>query len=155
MIRLMLCILIIFCGAVIGLHFSRRLTKRREILLSFEKLFHRAQLQIGYNAGDLCEAFGENFASFPFCRSQPFDVQWERLIKQFTYHLTKDDISMLSEFTRGLGTADAEAQQKHIALYVELLQEHIRSAQEDIRNKTKVARIIPTAIGMAIALMMI
>ena len=154
-LRLLLCILIMFCGAVIGLHFSQRLTRRRDILLGFEKLFHRAQTQISYNSGCLCEVFGENFASFVFSRSLPFDEQWERFVRQFSYFLSKDDAALLLDFSRGLGTADGEAQQKHIAMFSELLRGHIQNAQEEIGNKSKAFRIIPLSVGMAIALLMV
>ena len=154
-LKLLLCILIIFCGAVIGLHFSQRLIRRRDVLQGFDKLFHRAMIQIAYNAGNLCEVFSENFADHPFSHSVPFDVQWLRFIDSFRLILSKDDLDVLSDFTKGLGAADCASQQRHITLYVRLLQEHIESAQEDIRTKSKMYRLVPLSAGIVIALMMI
>lgn len=154
-IRLLLCILIIFCGAVVGLHLSLKLTRRREVLLGFEKLFHRARIGIDYSASDVCELFSQNFAGFEFSHSLPFDVQWERFVRQFSSVLSKEDIAVLTEFADGLGTADAVSQQKHIALYGKLLQEQLDSAQESIRTKAKMLRIVPLCIGIVIALLMI
>lgn len=123
--------------------------------MDFEKLFHRAALNIEYNAGDLYEVFSGNFADFSFQRALPFDQQWISFVNRFSSVLLKADLRMLREFAVGLGTADCEAQQNHIALYVKLLQEHILSAQEDIRKKSKMYRVIPISIGVIIALLLI
>lgn len=155
MIKLFLCILILFCGAVIGLHLSQRLTRRKDILSEFEVLFHRAMIGIEYNAGDLCEVFSDNFAGFVFEHPIPFHVQWKRFIESFSYILTKDDIWMLLSFTNDLGAADCESQRRHISLYSELLREHIEHAREEIRTKGKMYRIIPLSVGMVISLMVI
>lgn len=153
--RLLLCILILFCGAVIGLHLSQRLIRRKDVLTGFEVLFHRAMIQIEYYAGNLCEVFSDNFANQQFSHELPFDIQWRRWIEGLSYHLSKDDIRMLLSFTDGLGSADANAQKRHIALYCELLKEHIAAAQEEIRMKSKMVRIIPLSLGMLISLLVI
>lgn len=155
MLKLLLCIVILFCGAVVGICLSQRLKKRLDVLLSFEKLFHRAQIQIEYSAGDLCEVFSQNFAAFEFQRNQPFDLQWASFVKRFTTLLSIEDIRMLTEFSAGLGRGDVISQKKHIALHIQLLQEHIAQAQEDIRSKSKMLRIVPLSVGMVIALIMI
>ena len=155
MIKLFLCILILFCGAVIGLHLSQRLIRRKDILTQFEVLFHRALIRIEYNAGDLCEVFSDNFADVDFEHTIPFDVQWRRFIESFSYILTKDDIRMLLAFTDGLGAADCDSQRQHISLYREMLKEHIEQAQDEIGKKAKMYRIIPLSVGMVISLMVI
>lgn len=154
-LKLILCILILFSGALIGLHLSQRLTRRRDILLGIDGMLHRAVIQIEYNAGDLCEVFSDNFAGYTFHHSLPFDVQWVQFTDSFAYILTKEDIRMLREFTKGLGTADCEAQRSHIALYIQLLQEHIASAQEEIQEKSKMYRIIPISLGMVLSLLLV
>ena len=155
MVKTLLCIVIIFCGAVSGLYLSRRLTDRRDVLSGFEKMLHHALIWIEYNAGDLCEVFSDNFASFDFSRDAPFDRQWRDLVNSVSSVLKKDDITLLTEFLNGLGTADSEAQRRHIQLYIRLLQERIDSAKEDIRSKSKAFRIVPLSAGALIALMLI
>lgn len=155
MIKLFLCILILFCCAVIGLHLSQRLTRRKDVLSGFEVLFHRALIRIEYNAGDLCEVFSDNFADFEFQHSLPFDIQWMRFVDRFSYVLIKDDVQMLRSFINGLGAADCEAQRQHISLYCELLREHIANAREEIGTKSKMYRIIPLSVGIVISLMVI
>ena len=154
-LKLILSILILFSGALIGLHLSQRLTRRKDVLLGFDSMLHRAAIQIEYNAGDLCEVFSDNFADFTFQHSKPFDEQWTEFLDGFSYVLTKEDMHMLSEFTKGLGTADSEAQRSHIALYIQLLGEHIASAREEIQVKSKMYRIIPLSLGMVLALLLI
>ena len=154
-IKLFLCILILFCGAVIGLHLSQRLNRRRDILQSFDALFHRAAIRITYNAGSLCEVFSENFAAYKFDYDQPFDEQWARFVGLFASVLSKEDIAMLMDFSSGLGTADADSQQRHIALYRNLLNEHIRDAQEAILTKSKMMRLLPLSAGIIVSLMLI
>ena len=155
MIKLMLCIVILFCGAVIGIHLSQRLTRRRDILTQLEVLFHSALIRIEYNAGDLCEVFSDNFADFSFVHTIPFDIQWRRFIDGFSYVLSKEDIKMLRSFTNNLGAADIDSQRQHIALFSELLKKHINEAQDDIQKKAKMYRIIPLSVGMVISLMVI
>ncbi|GEM_PF-939998 len=154
-IKLILCIVILFCGAVIGIHLSQKLTRRRDILTEFEVLFNRALIRIEYNAGDLCEVFSDNFAAFPFEHTIPFDIQWRRFIDGFSYVLTHDDIEMLRSFTMELGAADIDSQRQHISLFSELLKEHISEARDDIQKKAKMYRIIPLSVGMVISLMVI
>ena len=154
-IKLILCIVILFCGAVIGIHLSQKLSRRRDVLTRFEVLFHRALIRIEYNAGDLCEVFSDNFANYSFEHTIPFDIQWDRFIDGFSYVLSKDDIIMLRSFTKDLGAADIESQRQHITLFSDLLREHISQAQDDIQKKAKMYRIIPLSVGMAISLMVI
>lgn len=150
-----LSILLIFCSGVIGVHLSRKLIRRKDILTGFDIMFHRASIQIEYNAGDLCEVFSDNFAEYHFTHTMPFTVQWERFVKGFSYELTKEDIAMLLEFTKELGTADCDAQRRHIALYSRLIGEQISDAQEDIQHKSKMYRIVPLSVGIVIALLLI
>ena len=154
-IKLILCIVILFCGAVIGIHLSQRLSRRKDVLTQFEVLFHTALIRMEYNAGDLCEVFSDNFAGFSFEHNIPFDIQWHRFIDGFSYVLSKEDIGMLSSFVKDLGAADRESQRQHICLYGELLREHIREAQDEIEKKAKMYRIIPLSVGMVISLMVI
>lgn len=154
-IKLILCIVILFCGAVIGIHLSQRLIRRRDVLTEFEVLFHRALIRIEYNAGDLCEVFSDNFAGFSFEHTIPFELQWNRFLDGFAFVLSKEDIGMLRSFTKDLGAADIDSQRQHITLFNELLKEHICEAQDDIQKKSKMYRIIPLSVGMVISLMVI
>ena len=154
-VKLFLCIIILFCGAAAGLHLSRRLIRRRDVLSGFEVMFHRALIQIEYNAGDLCEAFSDNFAQISFRHDLPFDEQWKSFVNSFSGVLTKEDISLLLDFLRDLGTADSESQRRHIAMYSKLIQEQINSAKEDIQIKSKMYRIVPLSAGIMISLLLI
>lgn len=155
MLRLLLSLLLLFSGALIGLHYSRRLTRRRDILLGFEMMLRRASIGISYDAGDLCEVFGDNFADFSFEHGVPFDQQWEALVNGFSYFLHKEDTALLLDFAKGLGASDTASQQRHIALYLSRLEEQIVSAQDEIGTKGKMYRIIPLSAGMILAILTI
>lgn len=137
------------------MYLSRRLTKRRDVLIGFEKTLHRALIRIEYNSGDLYEAFSDNFAVFVFQHEKPFCDQWHEMVKSVASSLKKEDVTLLTEFTDGLGTSDTEAQRGHIQLYLELLKERIEEANDDVRLKAKVYRIIPLSLGAVIALLLI
>ena len=138
-----------------GLHLSRRLVKRRDILQGFDVMFHRALIQIEYNAGDLCEAFSDNYAQFTFKHGVPFDNQWKTFVHSYSGTLNKEDMSLLLDFIRDLGTVDCDSQRRHLIMYSQLLEQQIESAKEDIRTKSKMYRIIPLSAGIIISLMMI
>lgn len=155
MIKLFASIVILFCAAVSGIYLSQRLVKRRDVLCGFDQMLRRALIRIAYNAGDLCEAFSDNFAGFAFERDTPFGDQWESFVKSFSAVLTKEDTSLLTAFQNGLGTADRESQERHFTMYCQLLQEQIDSAKRDIQNKSKMYRIIPLSAGVMISLLLI
>lgn len=154
-LKLFLCILILFCSAVIGLHLSQQLKRRLDVLLDFEQLLHHASIKIEYTKGDLCEVFSDNFARFDFRRDVSFEEQWKRFVERFSGFMKEDDIKLMLEFTDGLGAADIDSQQKHLALYVKLLQEHIDNARVNIEKRSKMYRIMPLSLGMAVSLLII
>lgn len=154
-LKLFSCIVILFCGAIVGVHLSHRLVKRRDILAEFDMMLHRTLIQIEYNAGDLYEAFSDNFAGYSFDRNAPFDEQWRDLVKSCSAVLTKEDRFLLTGFSDGFGTADSESQRRHIIMCRQLLREQIDSAKEDIRTKSKMYRIVPLSAGIVISLLLI
>lgn len=154
-VRLILSLGLLFSGTVVGLHLSRRLIRRREILTAFCELMTRASIRIRYTAGDLCEVFSDNFVDYQFTYDAPFDEQWHSFIASFQPTLAAEDIAMLNGFTDGLGSADAEAQQKHIAMVARLIEEHRLRACEDIEKKAKLCRILPVSLSFALALLLI
>ena len=153
--KLVLSLLLIAAGAFSGLYSAQRLTKRRELLRSFSSVLSRAAVLIEYNGSDLFEVFTDAQKERVFNASEPFDEQWHAYIHTFAPYLKKDDISVLSDFGNGLGTTDSASQQKHIALYRNLLDQQAAAAEEDIRKKAKLYRIAPFSLSVIIALLLI
>ena len=154
-LRLLLALTVLFSSAVIGLHFYRRLIRRHDILCGFHEMFSRAQIEIAYNTGDLCEMFGENFAGFPFDRAVPFDVQWTELVQRFSYWIKAEDTALLYRFADGLGKSDVSSQQRHMELYTKRLEEAVASSGSEIDAKGKMYRLLPLSAGMILAILIV
>ncbi len=152
--RLFTALTVVFSGVLIGLYLSQRLTKRRETLGEFEKLFSKVRLKISYTGADLSTVFSDNFRGFTFESDTPFEAQWRRFINE-TDGLSDDDRALLIGFLDGLGSSDAESQTEHISLYSRLIGDHIKSAEREIENKAKVCRTLPAAAGLILAIFII
>ena len=155
MLKLILGLVIVFCGALIGLYYCGKLRRRVELLSEFETLFQRASIRIAYNAGNLCEVFSENFDGFVFRYSRPFKEQWEDWIQGFRQLLSQEEYATLKAFSDGLGASDTDSQQRHIELYGKLLREHIQAAQEDYQKKGKLYRVLPISLSLVLAILII
>lgn len=155
MLKLILGLGIVFSSAIIGLHFSQRLTERKRILQEFSALFKRAEVMISYSAADLCEVFSDNFADHQFIYGEPFENQWMEMVSRYNSILTDDDITVLTGFTQGIGATDTVNQSRHIGMYISLLDERIGSANRDIEEKSKLYRVLPLSAGLMLAILLI
>lgn len=155
MLRLVLCLCIVFSSAVAGIHLSQRLVGRRETLKSLSDMLRRALVLISYNSGDLCEVFSGNFADYAFERSVAFDIQWRAFADSFSNQLAKEDIILIKNFADGIGATDSDSLKKHIELYIKLLDEQISHSQSDIDTKSKMYRMIPVSVGLIISILII
>ena len=155
MLRLILCLCVVFSSTVAGVHFSQRLVDRRDTLKRLSDMLRRALVLISYNTGDLCEVFADNFAGFDFERSGAFDVQWRRFADTLSNRLSKEDIILIKNFSDGIGASDSDSLKKHIELYITLLDEQISRSQSDIDTKSKMYRVIPVSAGLLISILII
>ncbi len=153
-VRLVLGLLLVFSGTAVGLHLSARLSRRREVLTEISALLSAASIRIGYRAGDLCEVFSENFAGFSFRYDAPFDEQWRAFIDSFDC-LTAGDRELLCGFADELGASDSKSQQRHIAMYAKLVEEHLDSARAELESKAKLCRVLPVSAGFVLAILIL
>ncbi len=149
--RLFLCLVIVCAGCFVGQFLSSRLYKRKETLSSFIKELETAQSKISYSAATVYELFD----MVQFNSSEEFYPQWEDMLRQYERILSKKDTELLCEFARGLGVSDAEGQLRHIKLYISLLSEQEKQAQEEISQKSKLCRILGFSAGTALALLLL
>lgn len=154
-VKLVLCTGIVISGALIGLHYSVKLTSRLDILQEFSVLFNMAAAKIEYSSGDLCEVFSDNFAGYEFIRGAAFYEQWECFVDSFKDNLSEHDSAVLKEFGSKLGLGDTDNQINHIRLYSKLTEECIAQAREDISSKAKLYRTIPVSVGVVISILII
>ena len=152
--RLFAALTVVICGVLAGLHLSRRLSRRREILEEFKKLFSSASLEIAYTGRDLYTVFSDNFSGYRFDPEQPFDTQWREWIGGMD-GICDGDRQLLIRFLDGLGKSDAGSQQRHFVMYEKLLDGHIRTAEKEIESKAKVYRVLPAAAGLVLAIFII
>ena len=155
MIKLILCILIVFSGAVTGVYYSRRLFRRRDTLASFLSLFHKASIMMIYEAPDLCKLFHDNAFEFEFHYDEPFDVQWMELIGRYRPVLKEKDLEVLSDFIKNMGSTDMESQQRHLGMYSHLLEEQLKEAGEEVIGKGRLYQVLPLSAGIVISLLLI
>lgn len=155
MLKLILGLFIVFSSALIGLHFSQRLTERKRILQEFSALLKKAEVMISYSAADLCKVFSDNFADYQFIYGEPFDAQWAELVNKYKSLLNDEDISVLTGFAQGIGATDTDNQSLHIGMYISLLDERIGSANRDIEEKSKLYRVLPLSAGLMLAILLI
>lgn len=153
--RLILALSVVFSSAFIGMHLSRRLSRRRELLQEFVKLLTAASLKISYTGSDLASVFSENFAGVSFQSDRAFTDQWREWIGRMRDSLKRDDLALLEQFAEGLGTTDSDAQQKHFCMYTELLGEQLKDAQKELEQKGRIYRILPLSAGAVLALFII
>ena len=156
MIKLILCILIVFSGAVTGVYYSRRLFRRRDTLASFLSLFHKASIMMKYEAADLCKLFHDNAFEFEFHYDEPFDVQWMKLIGRYRPVLKEKDLEVLSDFIKNMGSTDMESDRDISgSTYSHLLEEQLKEAGEEVIGKGRLYQVLPLSAGIVISLLLI
>ena len=118
-------------------------------------MLEEAAVRMTYTSPSLAQLFADNFAGYSFSADQPFDEQFRRMTELFKEVLSREDIRTLNEFTRDLGASDTASQLQHIRLYVALLRERLEQARGDVERKSKIYRILPLSLGVAIAVLLI
>ena len=147
--------IVVTVALLIGVYLSTRLSERTKLLSSFISLLEEVSLRMTYISSDLASLFKDNFAGFEFSPNQPFVPQFSMMIKQYKGTLSADDIALLNDFSKGLGTSDTASQLRHIQLYVKLLQEQLNKARDEVERKSKLYRILPLSAGIAVAVLLI
>ena len=129
--------------------------QRVKILSQLIVLLEEVASMMTYTSESLAKLFSRNFDGYPFSEQQPFDRQFCQWIGRYRDVLSADERKLLEDFSRGLGVSDISSQQNHIRLYITLLNEKRNESQEEVRNKEKTALILPLAVGIAIAILLI
>lgn len=155
MIKLFGCILIVFCSTILGNRFSRKLSKRKEILQNFVNLLDNAYTKIKYSSNSLANIFNDSFLEYSFNENESFSTQWKTMLKNYQNTLNKKDIKLLVEFSDEIGKTDTEGEISNILLYQGLLKENIESAKDDIEKKSRLYTLLGFSIGMTLAIILI
>ncbi len=155
MLKSVLCITIIIASLAVGLYYSSRLSQRVSVLSDMISLLEEVNAKIKYTAAPLAELFENNFTGFRFEVNQPFERQFSELVHRYNDVLTTEDLRLLDELGRDLGTSDVDSQQRLIRLSITVLTQQRDQAQTEVTNKGKLYRILPLSAGIAAAILLL
>ena len=123
--------------------------------MTLRKLLEEAAVRMTYTSDSLAQLFADNFAGYFFLPDQPFDRQFHEMTLRFKDFLKDEDIRLLDDFAKDLGTGDIASEQKHIRMYIELLDERCEDARAEALQKGKLYRILPLSAGIASAVLLV
>lgn len=155
MFKLLLCIVFVATSTVVGFSYSNKLYRRKTTLENFVVLLTNCLTQMRYTSHSLSRIFSDSFIEYEFCESKPFVSQWADMLNNYNNILTRDDISVLTDFSHTLGTLDTMGEQSNIEMYIELLKNQIRDAQNDIEQKSKLYKTLGFSFGLVVCILII
>lgn len=155
-------VLLVFSTTFCGFMLSVRLKSRCKFLLAFQDFLCTLETNIRYNTDDiirLIEKSAINPMLSMFCNihTADFTGYWQKAITSIpqSYGLKNDDISILKDFGKALGTTDVEGQLNHIALYKNILNSQLIKSKEEYKEKSKLYKVLGFFTGSIIAIMFI
>lgn len=155
-------VLIIIFSFLVGYYFSLRLKNRLEFLSGFREFMTALETNIRYNSGDIFTVIKKSLPkkTAEYFKSDNFNSlseYWESCVTNISNStaLKREDLSLLREFGRMLGTTDIEGQLNHIELYKELINSNINNSIEELKKKGKLFKLLGLFAGIAAALMII
>lgn len=155
MLKLVLCITVVSASLAVGLFYSSRLSRRVAVLSELIIELEEVSAKMKYTSDPLAKLFGNNASGYRFDAKKPFDLQFAEMIHQYNDALTTEDVRLLEELGRDLGTSDVDSQQRLIRLHITVLTKQRDRAQTDVTNKGKLYRILPLSVGIAAAILLI
>lgn len=155
-------ILIVLTCFGIGFYYSLRLKYRYEFLSSFNEFLSTLETNIRYNSADIFSLIkssaSESISEYFLKRNEKsFQSYWNSCISALPKRLAlkKDDYNLLYEFGRMLGATDIEGQLNHINLYKELIKHNINNSDKELKQKSKLSKLLGLFAGLTIALILL
>lgn len=155
MLKPMLCIVIVLSATMTGFYYSNKLYIRKDTLQKFINELKASVTQIRYSSDNLCDIFSDKFSGFEFCDEQPFLIQWNNLLKSYDSKLKKSDIKLLLSFAQNLGKADVNGEISHIQMYIDMLNDCVEDAKNNINSKSKLYRTLGVSFGLLISILLL
>ena len=147
-----------FCGFML----SVRLKSRCKFLLAFQDFLCTLETNIRYNTDDIIRlieksAINPMLSVFSGTKHSDFSNYWQKAITSIpqSYGLKNDDITVLENFGKALGTTDVEGQLNHIELYKNILNSQLIKSKEEYKEKSKLYKVLGFFTGSIIAIMFI
>lgn len=160
-------VLIISISSFSGIYFSATLKARLVALKKINYLIDEIMTLLRYKASTVYEIINhliknERFSDFSFLRNiaadsaTSFQLDWcNSLEENPPLNLKKDDLTILADIGRNLGTSDIEGQLSTLNLQQNELKKLISSAEADCERKTKLYRSLGVLVGAFISVMLI
>lgn len=162
MIKIPGLILIVISCFSVGLYLSARLKYRLEFLSSFKEFLSSLEINIRYNCLEIIPLIK---ASAPVNITDIFSDEndgsfldyWNNSINNIPkkFALKEEDLKLLYEFGRTLGTTDIEGQLNHIILYKNLIEANIDNSKKELKQKSKLYKTLGLFTGLSIALLLL
>lgn len=150
-----------------GCYFSSALKTRLINLKKINFLIDEIIILLRYKASTVyeitdCLANNERFADFDFLRniyannSSSFQQNWTNAVKaQPPSNLKANDLEILADIGKNLGTSDMEGQLSMLSLQRAELENIISAAETDCERKSKLYRSLGVLAGAFISVMLI
>lgn len=161
-IKIIGAVLVVTAGTVCGFYFSLKLSKRKEFLIAFKDFLSALETNIRYKADDIITLITTSSSSpmLEFFSDNVFSSfmdYWNSFVENLpkSYGLTKEDINLIKEFGKNLGTTDIEGQLNHIELYKNHFETQYKKSEDEYKTKSKLYKVLGFFIGAVTALILI
>ena len=155
-------ILIVITGFGAGFYYSLRLKNRYEFLSSFKDFLSKLETNMRYNSSNIftiVKSSAPEIIRNVFISDNKSDFQqfWKSSISSIPkcFALKKEDYNLFYEFGRMLGTTDIDGQLNHIKLYKELLNNNIDNSLKELKQKSKLSKLLGLFAGLSLALIIL
>ncbi len=153
MIKLLGCMMMVGASVFIGLNYIRNLRVRVNGLRAMIEFLSTVRIKISYELSALPELIRElrEKSSYPVSDfldeciihldgGSDLKDAWRLAVNKFSkqMNLSKSDISILNEFSAGLGDSDLSGQIANIQLYTEMLEKNLLESENILKEKSKV-----------------
>ncbi|MBR2279801.1 MAG: stage III sporulation protein AB [Ruminococcus sp.] len=162
MVKYLGLILIVITGFGAGFYYSLRLKNRFEFLSAFKDFLSTLETNMRYNCSDIFTIVKNSAPDMlrnVFINDENPDFQryWKSCISSVPkrYALKKEDYNLFYEFGRILGTTDIDGQLNHIKLYRELLNNNIDNSLKELKQKSKLSKLLGLFAGLSLALILL
>lgn len=167
MLKLIGMLTLITTGSFLGFSKSKQLSNRVEFLEQYIRLLSYIETQIRYSSECLvdllmsCE-MDEKFSFINCCLDKvangvSFSKAWYYGVQKIPKEtgLKCEDINLIANFGKGLGTSDIDGQVSHCELYKNLISENLSDARIQKQKKYKLYQMLGVCSGICAGLFLI
>lgn len=156
--------LLIGASFIGGCFYSKKLYKRQEFFSKFLVFMNTFITHIRYESSDVftlvstsAENAGLNCLKIEQSNNiKSFQSLWDETVSNIPniYSLKKEDYRQLIEFGSEIGKTDVGGQIKHIELYKNIFAKQLINAEEDIKQKSRLYKVLGLFVGTVATLML-